>query len=485
MYPSGAPSSACVDDAAEPDGAPGGAPTLGAGTWSGRRICGADVDTVHVDSPGDAQISATVRYEASQGALALRLVDGSGGTLATGTATDGGTLTAHLAQATSAVYAQVSATDGATRLTYTLELGVDLVQCESDAMEPNDSASAASNVGVGVYPDLRICSGEEDLFRIATTPGQALRFAVAFDARYGDLDLELRGGDGVSVLATAASAKSVEELTHTSPGGGNVYLRVYGVAGARNGYTLTVQDLGSGPDACPSDALGDNRGPDDAVVLFEGVYEGFMVCAGAADWFAVELNGGETLDVLTQAEGAGDPPSVAIYTDPAAAPVVRSGAASDGLAEASYATVGPGWLYYVVETGAAQTGYALLQDVSDPSGACQPDRLEPNGVGDPVALDAGVTTWLRLCGDDDTDAFTLEVPPFTVVTVITGHTAGQGYTDLRLMDLAGVELSAAVDQQDGAYLEVLVEQGGELTLQVEPYQIGVGGLGYDLAVFFD
>ncbi len=329
-----------------------------------------------------------------------------------------------------------------------------------------------------------MCAGDVDFHRIATSPNQALRFAVAFDARYGDLDLELRGGDGTTVLATAASAKSVEELTYTSAAGGDVFLRVYGVDGARNGYTLTVSAVGSGPGVCPSDGLGDNRVPEDAAVLFQGVYEGFTVCSGAPDWFAVDLNGGETLDVLT--EGVGGPaPSVAIYVDPTAGPVASSAVGSDGLGEASYTLAGAGRLYYAIETTAAQVGYAMLQDVSDPPGACRPDRFEPNGAGSPVPLDPGVTTWLRLCGGDDVDAFTLELPPFTVVTVITGHAAGGGYTDLKLLGPTGAELSAAVDQRDGAYIEVLVEAGGAVTLLVEPYEIGASGLGYDLAVFID
>ncbi|PKN59501.1 MAG: hypothetical protein CVU56_00285 [Deltaproteobacteria bacterium HGW-Deltaproteobacteria-14] len=484
IYPSGGPSGACVDDAAEPDDNPGAARAATTGTLSGRRMCGAEADVVRVVESAGAQVSATVRYEATQGSLALRLMDATGATLAAGAVTEPGVVTARLEAASGDVFIEVSASDQATRLSYSLEIGVGILQCEADAQEPNDSAATAKSIGIGVYADLRVCAGDVDFHRIATSPNQALRFAVAFDARYGDLDLELRGGDGTTVLATAASAKSVEELTYTSAAGGDVFLRVYGVDGARNGYTLTVSAVGSGPGVCPSDGLGDNRVPEDAAVLFQGVYEGFTVCSGAPDWFAVDLNGGETLDVLT--EGVGGPaPSVAIYVDPTAGPVASSAVGSDGLGEASYTLAGAGRLYYAIETTAAQVGYAMLQDVSDPPGACRPDRFEPNGAGSPVPLDPGVTTWLRLCGGDDVDAFTLELPPFTVVTVITGHAAGGGYTDLKLLGPTGAELSAAVDQRDGAYIEVLVEAGGAVTLLVEPYEIGASGLGYDLAVFID
>jgi len=485
VYPSGASSDVCVDDDDEPDDNPGAAPTVTTGTYPGRRICGAEADVARVAASAGAQVSATIRYESAQGSLSLRLIDASGATLASGATSDPGVVTARLEQAPGDVFVEVSATDQTTRLGYALEIGLGVVQCEPDALEPNDSVADARSIDLGSFDDLRICSGEVDVFRVGTSPGQSLRFSVAFDARYGDLDMELRGADGTTVLGTAASAKSVEELTYTSPGGGDVFVRVYGVDGASNGYTLSVEDLGSGPLACPSDALGDNRSWEDAVAIFQGVYEGFTVCAGAPDWFAVDLNGGETLDILTEGTDGAAAPSIAIYTDPTGAPVASSSVGSDGLSDASYTIGGVGRLYYAVETSATVTGYAILQDVTDPGGACQPDRLEPNGAGAPIALGPGITTWLRLCDDADVDAFSVEVPPFTVVTIITGHVAGRGYTDLRLLGATGSELSTAVDQQDGAYIEVLVESGGLVTLQVEPFEIPAGGLGYDLAIFFD
>ncbi|TNF30238.1 MAG: hypothetical protein EP329_13905 [Deltaproteobacteria bacterium] len=485
IYPSGTSTDTCVDDGSEPDDNPGAAPTLTIGTYSGRRMCGAEADVARIADSAGGQVSATIRYEAAQGSLGLRLVDASGTTLVVGDASDAGVATARLDQAPGDVFVEVSANDQATRLGYTLEIGFGVVQCEADALEPNDTVAAARAVALGTYEDLRICSGEADVFRVATSPGQTLRIAASFDARYGDLDMELRASDGTTVLATAASARSIEELTYTSPSGGDVFVRVYGVDGASNGYTLSVEDLGSGPLACPSDALGDNRRPEDAAVIFGGVYEGFTVCSGAPDWFAIDLNGGETLEVLTEATDGGAAPTVAIYTDPTGTPVASSTTGSDGLADAAYTLGGQGRLYYAIETTAATSGYAMLQEVTDPVGACQPDRLEPNGAGSPRALDPGITTWLRLCDNNDVDAFAVDVPPFTVLTLITGHAPGQGYADLRLLGPNGAELSTAVDQQDGAYIEVLVESGGTVTVQVEPFEIGANGMGYDLAVFFD
>ena len=483
VYPPGSPASACADDAAEPDDTAAAAPLLAVGVHPGRRLCGATSDLARLAAQPGERVSATVQYEPSHGALSLRLRDASGATLATASASGDGALTASTTAPAGEVFAEVSASAPSTRLSYTLAVAVDAVSCANDALEPNDAPEAARALGLGDHEALEICGGDQDFFRLTTAPGVPLEVLAFFEHRYGDLDLELRALDGVTVLATAASEKSIEELTYTSPSGGDVLLRVYGVGGARNAYALAVRH--GDASQCPADPLGDNHAPEDAVVLFSGIYEGFTVCGETPDWFAVDLNGGETLEVLAEGEGGAAPPGLAIFTDPTAGPVATS-APGDDFSDVVYtASNEPQRLYYRVTTAAAASPYVMLQDVADPAGACAPDRLEPNSAGAPVALPQGITTWLRLCGDGDLDAFSFEVPPFTLVTAITGHATGRGFTDLRLLGPDGTELSAATDPQDGAFVEVLVEAGGVYRLQVEPYQVGSAGLGYDVALFFE
>ncbi len=483
----GAAGDACVDDAAEPDDVAGSAPVLTAGVWPGRRLCGAESDFVQIGGAGagaGTTVTAEVRYSPLHGAPILRLLDRGGAIIAQDAdAADGALNVRYDVAAGQQLYAEIASTSAATRLSYTLELGVDAVQCEDDDNEPDSDPAAATLIGAGAYPDRQLCAGDSDFYRVAMAAGQALHFALSFDHKYGDLDLELRDSDGVTVLATAASEKSVEELDYQAPGAKDVYLRVHGVGGARNVYDLAVTEpVGGG---CPEDALGDNHRPEDARVLFQGVYEGFTTCADEADWFAVELNGGERFELLVQAIDG--PLDVAVYADPAGAPVAtgHGDPAADQLAITQWTAPTAGAVYYKVSTTMEQTDYHLLQHVTDPAGACAPDRLEPNGPGSPAPLDEGVYTWLRLCGVADVDAFSVQLEPFTTLVVITNHEPNAGYTDLRLLSPSGADLGVATDYDTGGYFEILLEEPGAYTFQVEAFEPQGESLGYDLAVFFD
>lgn len=485
VYPAGGADGVCADDGSEPDQDAASAPKVKPGTIAGRRLCGADTDVMRVAADAGDTVTATVRWEAAHGALTLALRDAAGQTVASDADGGDGELSARwVAGEAQDVAIVVTGARADARIAYAVDVGVDAVECADDPAEPDSSAGGAVRVTEGVYPDRRICPGDSDWAVLAVSPGEAVRIAVAFDAKYGDLDVELRDADGETVLATAASEKSVEELTYRPTRAQDVYVRIYGVAGAQNGYTLTV----AGADVagvCPEDGLGDNHEAEGAVTLFEDVYEGFVTCSGAPDWFVVALNGGERLDLLAQTADGGPAVTIDVFEDPAAAPVASS-FQDDDISDVSYTLPGEGALWYRVTTGAATQGYALLQDVTDPPGGCAPDRFEPNGLGAPAAVEPGIYTWARLCGDADVDVYAFEAAPYSLVTVITGHATGGGFTDVKVLAPDGHEVGSAIDEAYGAYVEVpLDEVGGTYRLVVEPYQVGAETLGYDFAIFVD
>ncbi|MFT7581832.1 MAG: hypothetical protein ACI9MR_003510 [Myxococcota bacterium] len=482
VYPSGTPASTCVDDPAEPDNSLSASPVLTAGTYSGRRLCGADTDLVRIAIPAASTLSASAVFNPAQGGVIVSVVNAAGATVASDNDADGDGTAAitYEAPVGAEVLVEISGTNAAARLSYNLTLGVDAVACEADANEPNGTPTTGTTLGEGTYPDQRICVGDTDFFRIAMAANQTLSFQIAFEDRYGDLDLELRDADGVSVLATAASEKSVESLTYTSPIAKTVVLRVYGADAARNDYVLMI---GGAQTTCPTDGLGDNHIAQDAITLFQGIYDGFTVCQSAPDWYRVDLNGGETLEVLVET-GDRSEATIAIYEDPAGSPVATN--AFDGdLSDAVHTRATAGPLYYVVESVAAAVTYDILQDVSDPAGDCLPDRKEPNDTaGTATDLAEGVHTWFRLCGQTDVDVFAFEVQPFTTITALTQHSTGRGFTDVRLINPAGTEVIAVEDQLDGTYLEYLAETPGRYVLFVEPFDVQTT-LGYDFALFLD
>lgn len=483
IYPPGTSSATCVDDTAEPDDASSQVGTFKPGTYAGRRMCGAGVDLFGVDAPAGTTLVAALSWSPGQPGPTLALVDSAGFAIAQAVELEPGRLQLkHDRVDDSSAWLEVRGQSGL-RLTYTLELAVDATRCEDDAAEPDSSPGQARPLALGASVSQKICSGDSDFFRFFAAAGQRFHIAAAFDHRYGDLDLELRGPDGVTVLATAASEKSLEEIEWTASSSGELVVRVHGVEAATNAYTLIVDEASSV--GCQSDGLGDNATAADAVLLFQGVYEGFHACGAAADWFAVDLNGGETLSVLVLAD-ADERVGVRLYRDPAGPPIAFGDPDGSGFAEVSAVAQGPERLYYeVYSVSGADAGYALLQEVVDPPGDCRPDRLEPNAEGAPVRLAPGVHTWLRICGGTDTDAFSLDVPAFTNLIVFTVHEVGQAYQDLELRSPSGALLYSETDLGDGPYLEEIIEQAGTYTVILRPFDVPASGLGYDLAVFFD
>lgn len=489
VYPFNTPTSTCLDDELEPDDALALAPLLPPGLYAGRRLCGPNADLVAVDAAPGNTLTATLTFARDQGTPTFELIDDSQDVLTTAIASgasDGRLALRYELAPTDdrQLFFRISA-DTATRLSYTLEFAVGDAACEDDTAEPDSTREQARPLPLDQSASRRLCGGDEDFFALTLTPGQEVKLSLAFDHRYGDLDLELLDAAG-NLISRSASERSLEEITHR-PTASVAYARVYGVANASNDYVLTLSRSTS--IACPSDGLGDNTSHPNAAVLFQGIYEGFKSCPDAPDWFAVDLNDNERLDVLILTdEGKA---RLEAYRDPTGAPIAVGEPDAEGFSELSLTANGqPERLYYRVVATEPPTGdgvptvtYALLQDVVDPPGACLPDRKEPNAIGSPAALSEGIHTWLRHCGNGDTDVFRLTIPAFTTLVAITGH-ASPGYGDLELRDASGGLVLEEVDLGEGAYLEVLLEQPGDYTLYVKPFEVA-GTLGYDLAIFFD
>jgi hypothetical protein len=113
--------------------------------------------------------------------------------------------------------------------------------CRDDADEPNDGAAQATAIQPdGLRSDLVLCSGDEDWYQATLEEGDRLEVLLGFTHTDGNLDLDLLGPDGVSVVASAHGGADDELIDFTLPAGagGAYYLRVFGVAGAHNRYSL-------------------------------------------------------------------------------------------------------------------------------------------------------------------------------------------------------------------------------------------------------
>lgn len=481
VYPPGSDPGACVDDAAEPDDTASAAPTVGAGVYQGRRLCGLQPDVVRVDVPAGGTLVAQAVREPSHGAVRLRLLDQAGSLVDEDAS---GTEVLQVRDASSAGgprYLEVAAILPKARLGYRLHVNLDTGACPEDAQEPNDTVATAMPIGPGLTQDLLLCPGELDWYRLDLSAGQELTLTMRFEHVLGDLDVDLRTADGTSILAVASSESSTEELRWTAQGAGAVFARVYGHDGASNAYTLEV-DVVDPELTCKEDVFGLHADAADALVLFQGLWRELVACPGAPDWYAVDLNGGETLEVLGQrTDDASRPLDVTMYLDPAGTPASIGQRDADGVVYAGLTRADAGRIYYRVVGGPGTSRYTLLQEVTDPAGPCVADRFEPNDTREQAkALALGVHSWLRMCGND-VDTFLVELEPFQRLLVATSHATG-GFTDLRVVGPDGqTVVGEAVDSGPGPVLEVLAEEGGVYTISVVGFDVSAT-LGYDLAV---
>ncbi len=94
--------------------------------------------------------------------------------------------------------------------------------------------SDATLLAPGVSEAARVCSGEEDWYRVDATG--SVTVSIAFTSSAGDLDMEARAADG-TVLAQSQGVTDSETVTASGP----FFVRVYGYSGAENSYTITVE----------------------------------------------------------------------------------------------------------------------------------------------------------------------------------------------------------------------------------------------------
>jgi len=477
VYPNGASPSACVNDGAEPDDTTASAPTLGSTLATGRRLCPSDVDVIRLATTAGDQVQINIRWGAAQGALAARLMDGNGTTVAAGASATPGVMNIALEDAADApLYLDLKPSLPGIRLSYTADIRVGVAPCNDDGAEPDSSVATAKTLSADTSVQQAICPGDADYFRFEVAEGSTYRLSLAFEHRAGDLDLELLGPDGQTVLARAASERSLEEIEQFASAGGTWYARVSGVGAASNGYFLSLS-AGS-ENSCGRDTMSPNQSVATAKALFQDIYENLTVCAGAADWYRVDLNGDEDLAILTLTN-TGGPIAIDVFSDPLASPIATATQDGEGFVEFQQ-TLTRGRYYYRVSVSGGDANYDLLQEIEDPPGPCQPDRFDAN---EPAAIGSGIQTRLRLCQANDVDVFQFDLAPFTNFSALTSHSQNDG-TNLRLRGPGGGEVAAGGAYGDGTYLETTVEAGGVYTLEIKAAS-GTAPVSYDLAVFWN
>lgn len=300
---------------------------------------------------------------------------------------------------------------------------------------------------------------------------------------FGDLDLVLTDSGGEAILASSMSYDPTEFVTWTTEGVEDLRLLVYGYQGGVNVYELEVTTTPLAT-LCVEDLFGTHDTASYSQPLFSHVlYSGLVSCPASPDWYAVDLNGGETLEAMVTSVQEGDSLSLSILEDGFEAPVAL-GSSLEGSVIASWSPPEATRLHLVVSSGQDVT-YQLAYSVTDPPGPCVADRLEPNDSDSgAIPIEPGVFTWLRLCPEDPVDTFSVYLEPFEHLMVTTSHQGGLGYTDLEIVEPSGFVVDSALDPSTGAYLEITALEEGPHLVRVLPYAVS-STLGYDLATWVD
>ena len=487
VYGAGDPGS-CVDDANEPDDSLEDAVYLDSGSYPGRRLCGGSPDFVRIAAPEGGELVARLIREPQHGVVSLRLLNDNGTPLDAASG-DGEVLSVSALATGQDFIVEVSSTDPSVRLSYALELGVVQGACSADQFEANggnDGPGNATGLGTGSWATLEICTGDEDWFRFDLDEGQTLEVAISFQHQFGDLDLELLDVTGSTLLVAAASQSSYEVVTYTAPNALSVMAHVQGYQGDVNGYRLDAT-ITSPDGSCPEDVAGVHVSPVTALVMFSGYYDGMVACPQVPDWYALDLNGGETVTVEVAPGDStvttpGGPLQLELYAENSTSPVATATALQGESASASWTLPNAGRLTYRV-SASTSTAYSLDQWVQEPDGPCQPDRLEPNDdASTATPVDAEVFTRLRLCDNDDFDVFAVELEALQTLTVLTTHEEGWGYTDA-LVTFPDGDSELFIDWDVGVVADFLAEEAGTYIVEIQPWE--ALALPYDLGIWVE
>jgi hypothetical protein len=141
-----------------------------------------------------------------------------------------------------------------------------------DGFEPNDSCGAAHALGSGSYPNLIVKSTSEDWYAVSVPGGGGtLNVQLSFTHAFGDIDLELYGTCGGSLLASSAGTSNTESITYVNNGAtATFYVRVFLFSDTRNTYSMNIAAV---PPVPPNDACAN------AVDIGAGTYSGTTIGA--------------------------------------------------------------------------------------------------------------------------------------------------------------------------------------------------------------
>ena len=372
-----------------------------------------------------------------------------------------------------------------------------------DDFEDNDSGAAATDLplpaqdSTDVYPGRYICPQDDDWYAVDVPAGASLTVTILFPDANGDLDMKLYDDPaGGSAIDSSTGVADSETVGATAAADTTYYVKVYGWAGAENGYDLELTHGEGGSSACANDdAFEQNDDWQTASPLAlpavgdTASHPNLIICAGDDDWYAVDVPAGGELTariLFTDAQGDLD---LKLYRDPTGSSVDSSTSVGDSEQVADATAVDRTYYIYVYGYGDAGNVYSLeLEHAQTGVNPCSPDdgheendaafnatpiRLPPEG-------EAEVRPDLILCPGDE-DWFAVEVPAGEALEARIKFDHDQGDLELELLDAQLDLVDSSSGAGDGEI--VRIEQvGADAVFYVRIYGSGGAGADYQLEI---
>jgi predicted nucleic acid-binding Zn-ribbon protein len=459
----------CRDDPFEDNDDDASATGLGTGEFRDLRLCPGDDDYFVIDVHAGATLTVALAFEHDDGNIDVELIDPTGSVVATGESTDDDeTVTlSETVEGSYLVRVILRSDPSADGNGYTMVIDVQYTstECVDDRYEDNDVLLAATPLGEGTHPDLRVCFGDADYYSYDLRAGDRIEVTLEFSHAEGNINLYLFDPGGV-VVATSGSTTDVETVTHIAATTGTYRIAVgliadSGIVGG-NGYELTIVHEPA-VITCTDDRYEENDTSATARAMPEGTYSDLRICPGNDDYYSYDMAVGERLAVyLVFPHAEGD---INAYIRDPSGTVVASGE-SEGDAETMIVTARSAGRYTIHVHLDADTGGVVGNDydmsiVHDPvAPPCTDDSYEDNDtVATAVDLPAGTHRDLRICpGDDDYYAFDLAVGD-TILVWLT-YPSAEGNIDLRLLDPRGTVVAASVDDTGTDWVNYVAATAG-------------------------
>ena len=459
----------CAADSFEPNDSLGGAAIVTTTSYTGLSACDSDDDWYEVALLNGEDIDFDVAFSAVEGNIDIELYDSASTLLASSLGTGETEAVGWTATADQSVFLRVFlATDSGSLPgnTYTLNVAGVPPSCLPDSLEPNEDLASAALITAGTHNNLSICPADADWYAIDLLTGDTLSVDLFFDHDEGDLGLQAFDASGTS-LSTVNSNDDNETMTLGVSADGLLYLEVTldpdqgSVPG--NSYSLVVDAVSL---TCPTDAYEPNDNAAGPAAVGPGTYTGLSACDTDADYYAIDLAGGDLLDVDVLFSHAGGDIDLALLD--IAGSVITESISSDDNESLSHAVTATATylvrVELVADSGDLGNAYTML--LSTGSSVCEPDDFEPNddfAAAAPITPD--VYDALSAC-DSDEDWYSFTLPEGAVLDVDVSFAHAEGDIDIYLLDDILTELGSGLTINDNESVSHTTAYSGTYYLQV-------------------